>query len=78
MALSSEIDIKQLMGAYLPLINQTLEKWCPRKFSHENIEQIFGPAHNFAYDVQALNKVIAEPIWELLDRGLCRFFSPST
>lgn len=69
MADSETIDVNKLMGAYLPQINQTLEKWVPREFTHENVEQIFGKTR-YSYDVKALNQVIAQPVWDLLDRGM--------
>lgn len=66
---SEVVDVNKLMGAYLPQINQTLEKWVPRVFTSENVEQIFGNTR-YSYDVKALNQVIAQPIWDLLDRGI--------
>lgn len=49
-------------------IEKALEKVLPRQFTKESIEKIIGPVY-FALDVDAINKSINDPMWDLLDRG---------
>ncbi|MBI2011148.1 polyprenyl synthetase family protein [Candidatus Daviesbacteria bacterium] len=60
-------DFKQF-NAYLEKINLNLEKIFPRKFSKEFLEEIIGDT-SYELDIEALNKVLTKPIWDLLDRG---------
>ncbi|MEM3696785.1 MAG: polyprenyl synthetase family protein [Candidatus Bathyarchaeia archaeon] len=50
------------------LIDKTIEKYIPRKFTKEAlIFKLNPPSHS--HNLEALNKAIAEPIWEFLERG---------
>ncbi|MGC8895433.1 MAG: polyprenyl synthetase family protein [Candidatus Bathyarchaeia archaeon] len=50
------------------LIDKAIEKYIPRKFTKDSIVfKLNQPRH--AYNLEALNKAIAEPIWEFLERG---------
>jgi geranylgeranyl pyrophosphate synthase len=50
------------------LIDKAIEKYIPRKFTKDSIVfRLNPPSHS--YNLEALNKAIAEPIWEFLDRG---------
>lgn len=51
-----------------PAIDKAIEKYIPRKYTKANIEAVVGKPR-YAYNVEAPNKAIAEPIWNLLDRG---------
>lgn len=50
------------------LIDKTIEKYIPRKFSEKALLFKLNPP-KYALNLEALNKAIAEPIWEFLDRG---------
>jgi len=51
-----------------PLIDQAIEKYIPRKLSKDSILfEIVSP--KYSYNLEAINKAIAEPVWEILDRG---------
>jgi geranylgeranyl pyrophosphate synthase len=50
------------------MIDRTIEKYIPRKFEKNSIVFVLSPPR-YAYDLEALNKAIAEPIWEFFDRG---------
>jgi geranylgeranyl pyrophosphate synthase len=51
-----------------PLIDRAIEKYIPRKFTEDSvIFKIIPPM--YSYNMETLNKAIAEPIWEILDRG---------
>ena len=50
------------------LVNKTIEKYIPRALSREaSLFKIDEPRYSYA--LEALNKAIADPIWEFLDRG---------
>jgi len=50
------------------IIDKIIEKYIPRKFSEKAILFKLNPPQ-YACNLEALNKTIAEPIWEFLDRG---------
>lgn len=49
-------------------INRALESFFPKKLTKEWLERNIGKA-SWEYDVEALQKALAEPIWNFLDRG---------
>ncbi|MBS7632688.1 polyprenyl synthetase family protein [Candidatus Bathyarchaeota archaeon] len=62
------LNIERFLEEKAPLVDKTIEKYIPRKFSKNSILfKINTP--RYAYNLEALNKAIAEPIWEFLDRG---------
>jgi geranylgeranyl pyrophosphate synthase len=62
------VDIEKLLEEKAPRIDKAIEKYVPRKFSKNAILfKVNPPRHS--YNVETLNKAIAEPIWEILDRG---------
>jgi len=50
------------------LIDKTIEKYIPRKFSETDILFQLNPP-NYSHNIKILNKAIADPIWDILDRG---------
>ncbi len=52
----------------MALIEEAIEKYIPRNFSEDAIVFRASPP-SYAYNLETLNKAIAEPIWEFLDRG---------
>jgi len=62
------LEIEEFLSRVKPLINKTIEKYIPRKFDKESVFfEVCPPC--YAYNLEALNKAVAEPIWEFLDRG---------
>src|SRR4030066_242845 len=62
------VDIEKFLQEKAPLIDKAIEKYIPRKFSEKAIHfKVNPPKHRF--NMEALNKAIAEPIWDILDRG---------
>ncbi|MEM3577788.1 MAG: polyprenyl synthetase family protein [Candidatus Bathyarchaeia archaeon] len=61
-------EIEKFLEDKAAMINKVIEKYIPKKFSHKNILFKVNPPR-YAYNLDALNKAIAEPIWEFLDRG---------
>jgi len=63
-----EIDVEKLLIEKSKLIDRAIERWLPRKYDAAALERTFGKAR-FKYNVDAANRAIAEPVWDLLDRG---------
>jgi geranylgeranyl pyrophosphate synthase len=62
------LGVEKFLEEKAPLIDKTIEKYIPRKFTNRAILfKVNPPKHS--YSVETLNKAIAEPIWEILDRG---------
>ena len=62
------MNIERFLEEKAPLIDQTIEKYIPRKFSKNSVLfKINSPM--FSYNLEPLNKAIADPIWDMLDRG---------
>lgn len=49
-------------------IEKSLERILPRKFTKVSLEKILGKTRH-DLDIEAINKAVNEPIWDLLDRG---------
>ncbi|MEM3725249.1 MAG: polyprenyl synthetase family protein [Candidatus Bathyarchaeia archaeon] len=62
------MDIEKLLEEKASLIDKIIEKYIPRKISKEAILFKLNPPR-YAYNLETLNKAVAEPIWEFLDRG---------
>jgi geranylgeranyl diphosphate synthase type I len=62
------VDVERFLEEKAPLIDKAIEKYIPRKFSEKSILFKVNPPL-YSSNLEALNKGIAEPIWEILDRG---------
>jgi geranylgeranyl pyrophosphate synthase len=62
------LDIERLLEEKAPLIDKAIEKYIPRIFSKKALIFKVNPP-KYAYNIEAINKAVAEPIWEFLDRG---------
>jgi geranylgeranyl diphosphate synthase type I len=62
------VDITKFLQEIVPLINKAIEKYIPREFTDDSILFKVNPP-KFSSNLEALNKGVAEPIWEILDRG---------
>ncbi|UCF45175.1 MAG: polyprenyl synthetase family protein [Candidatus Bathyarchaeota archaeon] len=62
------MDIERFLEEKAPLIDKAIEKYIPREFSEKSILFEVNPP-KYSYNLETLNKAIAEPIWEILDRG---------
>lgn len=63
-----KMSIEKFLEEKASVINKTLEKYVPREFDKTAIVfELSQP--EYGYSLEALNKAIAEPIWEFLDRG---------
>ena len=61
-------DIKKILEEKSIIINKTIEKWLPRKFDEKYLEFMIG-APRYKYNVETMNKTIADPFWDYMDRG---------
>jgi geranylgeranyl diphosphate synthase type I len=64
----NHLDIEKFLEEKAALINKAIEKYVPRMFSEDAVLFRINPPR-YAYNIEALNKAVAEPIWEFLDRG---------
>ncbi len=62
------MNILKFLEEKAPLLDKTIEKYIPRKFATNDVIFKLNPP-NYSYNIEALNKAIADPIWDLLDRG---------
>jgi len=62
------VDISKFLQETAPLIDKAIEKYIPREFTDDSILFKVNPP-KFSSNLEALNKGVAEPIWEILDRG---------
>ena len=62
------MDVKRFLEEKAPLIDKAIEKYIPREFSEDSILFKVNPPA-YSSNLEALNKGVAEPIWEILDRG---------
>ncbi|MEM2937317.1 MAG: polyprenyl synthetase family protein [Candidatus Bathyarchaeia archaeon] len=62
------MDVEKFLEEKAPLINKAIEKYIPRIFSkNATVFKVNPPRHS--YNIEAINKAVAEPLWEFLDRG---------
>jgi len=62
------VDIDEVLREKAPMIDNAIEKYLPRHFSERAFPFKLNPPR-YSYNLEALNKAIAEPVWDLLDRG---------
>lgn len=61
-------EIAELIEKLKPEIDKTIEKYLPRKVTGEWLEFSFGKPR-YAYNLEAAQKSIIDPVWDFLDRG---------
>ncbi|MEM2111018.1 MAG: polyprenyl synthetase family protein [Candidatus Bathyarchaeia archaeon] len=61
-------NIEEMLKEKAKLINQRIEKYIPRLFREDSLIFKLNPPR-YKIDLEALNKAIAKPVWEFLDRG---------
>jgi geranylgeranyl diphosphate synthase type I len=62
------LNVEDLLEEKALLIDNAIEKYIPRVLKKDAIVFKLIPPH-YAYNLETLNKTIAQPIWEFLDRG---------
>lgn len=61
-------DIFKLLEETAPIIDRTIEKYIPKKFTETSILFKVNPPR-YSYNLEAINRAVADPIWEFLERG---------
>src|SRR3989344_2478866 len=51
-----------------PLIDEVIKKYLPEKLTKGHLEWVFGKP-NYSYDLDAIQKSLVDPVWDLLKRG---------
>jgi len=62
------LNIEEFLEQKAPLVDKAIEKYLPRKFTKAAVLFKVNPPM-YSYNLEPLNKAIAEPIWDMLDRG---------
>jgi geranylgeranyl diphosphate synthase, type I len=63
-----KVDIEKYLAEKAPLIDKTIEKYVPRRFTDKAILfEVNRP--RYCCNVETINKAVADPIWDMLDRG---------
>jgi len=63
-----KIDVEKLLEEKASLIDKIIEKYIPKEFDKNSLVFSLSPPR-YDYNFAALNKSVAEPIWDFLDRG---------
>jgi len=58
----------ETLAEWRPAVDEAIAEVLPREIDEAYLSEFFGPATH-RYDADALQRVLADPIWELLDRG---------
>lgn len=61
-------EIEKFLDKQASIIDAVIEKYIPRKFKKDSTVFVLSPPQH-GRDLAALDKTIAEPIWDFLDRG---------
>ena len=60
--------MQAVLDEWRPLVDETLERLLPREIDEAYLAEYFGEA-SFRYDTRAIQNALADPVWDLLDRG---------
>jgi geranylgeranyl diphosphate synthase type I len=60
--------MRSVLEEWRPVVDETIESLLPRTVDDAYLTDFFGEA-SYAYDPAAIQQALADPIWDLLDRG---------
>jgi geranylgeranyl pyrophosphate synthase len=63
-----KINVEKLLEERAKIIDKTIEKYIPRKYDKNSLLFSLNPPR-YNHNLEALNKALAEPLWDFLDRG---------
>ena len=66
--MKTDSNITDFLEEKMKQIDKYIEKYLPRKFDESSLVFRISPPR-YSLDIEALNKTVAEPFWEFLDRG---------
>jgi geranylgeranyl pyrophosphate synthase len=62
------IDVENMLEEKVATIDKLIERYIPRKYAKSSFVFTLSPPQ-YDYNLEALNKTVAEPIWDFLVRG---------
>jgi len=60
--------MRDVLAEWRPVVDEAIEEMLPRDIDADYLTDFFGEA-TYTYDPPAMQHALADPIWELLDRG---------
>jgi len=60
--------MRDVLEEWRPLVDREIERLLPREIDADYLEEFFG-APSYAYSPDAVQRALADPLWDLLDRG---------
>jgi len=60
--------MRDVLAEWRPVVDEAIAELLPREIDEGYLADFFGPA-TYSYDPTAVQEALADPIWELLDRG---------
>ena len=60
--------MRDVLAEWRPVVDEAIEELLPREIDDDYLTDFFGEA-TYGYDPRAVQEALADPIWELLDRG---------
>ncbi len=60
--------MRSVLEEWRPVVDETIESLLPRTVDDAYLTEFFGEA-TYEYDPTAIQRALADPIWDLLDRG---------
>jgi geranylgeranyl diphosphate synthase type I len=62
------LDVEKFLEEQAILIDKAIEKYIPRRFEKDSVLFKVNPPA-YSYNIETLDNAIAEPIWDMFDRG---------
>jgi geranylgeranyl pyrophosphate synthase len=63
-----DIEIKELLKEFKPLIDETIKKYIPKEFDEKHLNFMLG-SPRFKYTPETITEGISKPVWDYLERG---------
>jgi geranylgeranyl diphosphate synthase type I len=60
--------MRETLAEWGPVVDDAIAEVLPREIDEQYLTEFFGPA-SYQYDPETLQRALADPVWELLDRG---------
>jgi len=60
--------MRETLAEWRPAVDSAIERVLPREIDEAYLTEFFGPA-TYRYDPESIQRALADPVWDLLDRG---------
>jgi geranylgeranyl diphosphate synthase type I len=60
--------MREVLEEWRPVVDAAIEELLPREITDDYLTDYFGPP-SYVYDAASVQRALADPIWDLLDRG---------